>query len=116
MTTKEIIGKNLAFLRDKMELTQEEVANYLGVNRVEVSYFENGQRPVSMDHLLRLGDLYGVETEDLYQETLKENYKQPVSAFRALELKTEDLKSIAEFRRIVKNYKKMKELVNKTKA
>lgn len=110
MTTKEIIGQNLAFLRDTLQLTQEEVGRYLGINRVEVSYFETGLRPVSMDQLMKLGDLYGVEVNEIYDADLKDNYKQPVSAFRASALTAEDLMNIAAFRKIVKNYKKMKKL------
>lgn len=111
METKYIIGKNIGYLRSRMELTQEDLADYLGMNRVEISYYENGQRVIPMDKLERLADLFGVEAESFYDKDLSNRaYVQTGFAFRSMGLKASDLNAIADFRRIIDNYVKMKSL------
>lgn len=114
MQTNQIIGKNIAYLRGNMQLTQADLATYLDENRVEISYYENGQRTIPMEKLDRLAELFGVETDDFYDENLPHSTtSRAVYAFRSAGLKAEDLKGIADFRRIVKNYLKMKRLEKK---
>lgn len=53
------IGQKLQEARKKAGLTQEQVADYLGVNKVQLSYYENGAREISIETLQQLADLYG---------------------------------------------------------
>lgn len=103
----EIIGKNLRALRIQMGYTQETVADYLGINRVLLSYYEVGSRSIPSKILSRLAQLYSVDEYDLYSEDetlLKTNL---AFAFRAEDLTSEDLSSIASFKKIASNYLKM---------
>ena len=59
------IGQNLASLRVKRDMSQEEIAKYLSVDRVMISYYETGKRPIPVLHLEKLADLYGVHVSDL---------------------------------------------------
>lgn len=102
-----IIGKNLKALRKQLGYTQEAVADYLGINRVELSYYEGGTRTIPSEKLSKLAELYSIDEYDLYEEDemlLKNNI---AFAFRAENLTSEDLNSIASFRKIATNYLKM---------
>jgi transcriptional regulator with XRE-family HTH domain len=113
MTNTSVIGKNIKFLRENLGLTQENIANYLSINRAEVSYFENGDRNPSLDILNKLADLYGVELKNLLSEDNSFLQIEAKLAFRSAELSDNDLKTISYFRKIIKNYTKMLMLENR---
>lgn len=103
---KEInIGDNLKNFRKKFSLTQDNVAKYLGIKRELLSYYETGERKIPLETLNKLSDLYGTELIDLLEGNL-ENIQVNI-AFRAEKLGEEDLQTIAQFKKIVKNYLKM---------
>ncbi len=113
MTHYEIIGQNLAALREKRGLSQEEAASYLGVSRPVISYYETAQREIPLLHLEKLGDLFGVEVADLMLEPQSLEQQASIAfAFRTDGLTTSDLQGIADFQKIVKNYLKMKSISN----
>ena len=110
MSRFETIGKNLAILREKRGLTQDDVAKYLGVSRPMVSYYETAEREIPLLHLENLADLYSVEVADLMEDAPDANQVTVAFAFRTDGLQSEDLKSIAEFQKVVKNYLKMQRI------
>ena len=59
------IYERIKELRNQLNLTQEYVANYLGVNRATVTQMENGKRKVSADELSKLCSLFGVAADAL---------------------------------------------------
>ncbi|MCW3084249.1 MAG: helix-turn-helix domain protein [Bacteroidetes bacterium] len=103
------IGKNLKALRDSLGLSQEQVANYLTIERVMISYYENGTRSVPIPTLMKLADLFGVETKDLLEENQKQSQLNSAFAFRASNVSEKDMEVIASFKRIARNYIKAKE-------
>lgn len=48
------IGKNLKDLRIKMNMTQEEMADYIGITQPEISNLENGKSGSGIDNLSKL--------------------------------------------------------------
>lgn len=115
MNTQDQIGKNLAILRSRRGLSQEEVAAYLKISRPLISYYESGEREIPLPHLEKLSDLFGVEVSDLMShetESLQANF---AFAFRTNGLAESDLQSIADFQKIVKNYLKLKSLISDVK-
>ena len=59
--------------RIQLNLTQEYVAKYLGINRATVTQMENGKRKVSADELSKLCVLFGVSADSLlYGEEISE--------------------------------------------
>ena len=104
MNQNQTIGKNLRLFRDQMGLKQDAVAKFLGVQREVISYFENGTREASVENLIKLSDLYGCELSDLLEENPEALNACLAFAFRADQLEDEDLNTIAEFKKIVKNY------------
>ena len=55
-------------LRTKQNLTQELLAERMGVSRQAVTKWENGQSSPSMKKLLMLAELFGVPMSELVQE------------------------------------------------
>jgi transcriptional regulator with XRE-family HTH domain len=104
MTQASTISNNILVFRQQMGLTQESLAQFLGVKREMISYYENGTREPSVEMLLKLADLFGCELEDLIEDNPEALNTCLAFAFRADELLAEDLKTIAEFKKIVKNY------------
>lgn len=62
---KRTLGETLKAHRTQRHMTQELVAEALGVSRQTVSKWENGSADPSTTNLLALAKLYGVEAEEL---------------------------------------------------
>ncbi len=92
--------------------TQEQIANFLAVDRTTISHYETGVREASLVHLSKLADLFGIEIEDFAESNLINKSGKMAFAFRREGLIEEDLNSIASFQKIVKNYLHMLEIQN----
>ena len=57
------IKLTLAAARVNAGMTQQEVAQALGVNRALIMKIENGKRPVKQIELLALANLYGIPAD-----------------------------------------------------
>jgi transcriptional regulator with XRE-family HTH domain len=110
MSDKKIIGKNIQTYRKKLGFTQESFSEFLGINRSELSYYESGNRQAPISVISKAADVFGVDGFDLYQENSIENSVNIAFAFRADNFSANDLKEISSFKKIVKNYVKLKEL------
>jgi len=109
-----LIGANIRVLREANKYTQSEVATFLGLNdHVTISYYENGDRNIPLDHLKKIADLFGVELTALFVEDPNERTINKVFAFRKEDLNEKDFSIIAEFNKIVKNYIKLIRLETK---
>lgn len=106
---REIIGKNIAQIRKAQGLTQDNLASYLGLSRVQISHYERGERDISVTELNKLSDLFGVELSELFEEDLKIQDLNIAFAFRN-ENSATDLEQIASFKKVVMNYLKMERI------
>ena len=61
------IGKRIAILRKEKNLTQEELANHMGVSPQAVSKWENDQTCPDISALPRLARLLGVSVDELLE-------------------------------------------------
>ena len=50
-------------LREDADLTQSDLAKVLNCSQVCYSYYENGQRDIPTDVLIKLANYYGVSTD-----------------------------------------------------
>lgn len=66
------LQENLTRLRHERNLSQEELAEQLGVSRQTVSRWEVGTVIPTADNLLALGTLYGVSVEELVDGKVEE--------------------------------------------
>lgn len=110
MNEQIVIGENLRNLREKLGWRQEDIANYLSVDRVLISYYENAQREISFENLEKLAVFYGVQIGELLEENPQIQKTTMAFAFRAENYNSQDLQEIANFKKIVTNYLKIKEM------
>lgn len=59
------LGGRLKELRVARNLSQKQIADYVGVNDRQISAYENDTRQPSYDILISLANLYGVSTDYL---------------------------------------------------
>lgn len=104
-----IVGNNIKEFRSKMDLKQDSIAEYLNVSIDQLTSYEAGSLTVPINELEKLSDLFGVELADLLEEN------KTVGLLNLKGFQDDDLKSVGEFKKIIKNYIKMKELNNKIK-
>ena len=70
---KRTLGETLKTHRTRCQMTQEFVAESLGVSRQTVSKWENGSADPSTTNLLALAKLYGVAAEELLRGIERES-------------------------------------------
>ena len=66
--SRESLGNVLREHRTKCKMTQEFVAETLGVSRQAISKWENGTSDPSTSNLIAIAKLYGISPEDLLKE------------------------------------------------
>jgi len=59
------LGERILRLRGEKKLSQEELAEALGVSRQSVSKWENGVSVPELDKLMQMGELFGVSLDEL---------------------------------------------------
>lgn len=115
MEMQQIIGSNLLEFRKRHGFTQDNIAEFLGVDRSLISHYESGSREISFVHLKKLSHLFNIEAEDLLEKDAHLRDLNYAFAFRNTGMESMDLKSIAEFQRVVKNYLEMDRLYHEEK-
>lgn len=110
MELQNIIGSNLQAFRSRLGLTQDQIAEFLEVDRSLIAHYEKGTREVTYVHLKKLSNLFNIEVEDLLEENSALRELNFAFAFRADGLEATDLKSISEFQKVVRNYIEMSKM------
>lgn len=109
-----IVGKNLKASRNFNRFTQEQVADFLGLqNRSTYSNYESGDRDAPLEVLERCADLYGCDLSLFFEENEEIAKEMLVCAFRVDCIAPSDMEEIAAFKNIVKNYLKLNSLLTK---
>ena len=62
------LAEKLLVLRTEKGLSQEELAEQMGVSRQSVSKWETGQSVPDLDKIIKLADLFGVTVDELVRE------------------------------------------------
>ena len=62
------LSEKILSLRTQMGLSQEDLAEKLGVSRQSVSKWETGQSVPDLDKLIKLSDLFGISVDELVRE------------------------------------------------
>lgn len=68
-----VLGNRLRMLRERANMTQEQVAKRLGITRPAYTQYETGVRNPDPDTLARLADVYGVSTDYILGRTSDPN-------------------------------------------
>ena len=69
-----MLGEKILFYRNKNNLSQEELANVLGVTEESISLWEKNEVTPSIDDLLKLSEFFGVSLDELCGNKKYENY------------------------------------------
>ena len=102
------VGQNVKALRERANLTQGAVAQYLGVKQNLISMCESGERKFSLVALEKLADLFGCSAASLIQNEVPN--KTLDYAFRADDIQGIDLDAVATINRIAMNLMEMQRL------
>ena len=113
MSERTIISENIKRMREASKFTQEQVSQFLGIGRSAYSNYETGDREIPLEAMEKLADLYGCDMYLLYEENADVVKNMLTTAFRVDNLSANDMKQIADFKAIVKNYLKMDMLLTK---
>ena len=60
MTPPEIVGKNVRGYRNRMEISQEDFADLVGLHRTYITQIEQGKRNVSINNIFRIAEAIGI--------------------------------------------------------
>jgi transcriptional regulator with XRE-family HTH domain len=63
-----LVGLTLRRLREKSEISQEELASIAGLHRTYVGSVERGERNVSLENIVRLARALGVRPSKLLED------------------------------------------------
>lgn len=75
----ELLGSRIKALRSAQNLTQEQIADQLGISRQKYARIENGANSVTLDILSKIANILGVTVGDI-TKVLDE---EPAVAYRA---------------------------------
>jgi transcriptional regulator with XRE-family HTH domain len=106
-----IQSNRLKELRKNSKLTQEQMAQYLGVDQSLVTKLENGSRALNVSLVEKICSLFCC-SED-YLLGADDVYTPMTFAFRANCIQADDLESIAAVNRIARNIRYMNNLMEK---
>ena len=64
-----IMKTRIRDLREDSDMTQQEIADRLGITQRKYSYIETETQPVTGDMLIKIADLYSVSTDYILRRT-----------------------------------------------
>lgn len=107
-----LLGSKLKALREANKLTQERVAEFLGIKRSAYANYEAGEREAPLEVLESVCKLFGCELSTLLSDDNDALQGMLTCAFRADDLCESDMREVAAFKNVVINYLKMKRLMD----
>lgn len=80
-----LLPQNIRYLRKRQELSQEELAIRIGLNRGNIASYENGTAEPKICNLLKLAQIFSIPITDLTQKDLShdELYEAAHSAYQS---------------------------------
>lgn len=68
---KDIFAKKIKDLRVDSDMSQTEIANFLGISQRAYSHYEKADREISLDSLVKISDYFNVSIDYLLGRTNK---------------------------------------------
>ncbi|MEN0006253.1 MAG: helix-turn-helix transcriptional regulator [Bacteroidota bacterium] len=86
-SSKIFLHQNIKCLRKRLKLSQEELANRVGLNRGNIASYENGTAEPKICNLLKFSHLFKISIVDLTQKNLSKeaSYESASSDFAELD-------------------------------
>lgn len=100
---KKLLGQRIRELRKSRQITQEHLAEMLGIGTANISYIENGKFAPSIENFEKMAEIFGVEAYELYKFPSRES-KEEIKAilFNAIEKDENILKLMYKFYQTIK--------------
>ena len=108
MLDYEAIAKRLKEARKEMNYSQQEVANFIGKKRSQISYYETGARKINLSLLNKFSNLYGKSFEYFIGEREEEDKLE--IAYRSTDIAQDDLEKIEWAKNFVNNLYELKNM------
>jgi transcriptional regulator with XRE-family HTH domain len=86
------VGGKIKHLRINANLSQEELAKLLNINRISLSKIENGERNISAEELFKIAEIFDTTTDNLLD--LKQDIKVILEEKKGMHSKEKDLMRI----------------------
>ena len=100
---KKLLGQRIRQLRKLNGITQEQLAEMLGIGTPNISYIENGKFAPSMENFEKLVKIFGIEPYELYKfPNCKSTIEIKTELYRALEEDEELLRLVYKFYQTIK--------------
>ena len=64
-----MLSDNIRYYRKRKEMSQDELAEQLGVSRQSISLWETGQTQPTIDNIIALTRLFGITSDELLSDT-----------------------------------------------
>ena len=68
-----IVSQNLKYLRKRSGITQEQMAQKIGIKRSLLGAYEEGRADPRLNNLIRISDIFGISVDKLISEDLTKN-------------------------------------------
>lgn len=72
--SNQMLSRQIKIFRNQNRLSQQQVADYLGVSRSAYCGYEIGRRAVDVDTIIKLADLYKVPVEKFFEKRIPAEY------------------------------------------
>src|SRR3989339_504937 len=69
---KNIVGNNVRTIRERLGITQEDLALKSGLTQGYINFLENGKRGYSERSLEKIANALGIQISELFEEKIKE--------------------------------------------
>ncbi|MCK4454231.1 DUF4065 domain-containing protein [Candidatus Parcubacteria bacterium] len=99
MLTQKQLGQKIKKLRDERELSQEELAKFIGISRAALSEIERGNRSLNALELAKMAKVFKLSTDELLQNKRVEikdlaKSKYIVNANKGIKFESEKLREL----------------------
>lgn len=107
-----MLPDTLRAIRNMRGMTQQQVAEKLGIDRSTYTYYETGKTNVDVNTLLKIADILRASHEDLLGKNVKSS--DSLKSTDAYQLLTDEEKNLIDMYRSLKVYQR-KKVVNNIK-
>ena len=90
------MNERLKQARTNLQLSQEAVAEQLGITRTVMAAIESGKRQITTDELVKLCEIYGVTADELLYGNVSEESEEKAFARAFSKLSEEDKKEVVD--------------------
>lgn len=109
MVNLEVVNKKFSKLRKISGVTQNKLAEYLGVDQSYISKCEKNERQLSLEVLEKVSNLFGCPME--YFTDDESTFKPMPFALRANGIETEDFEAISIINKLALNLREMEKIL-----